>query len=562
MQQFHPKVKPAHKTELTETMKTRPVDFAADFEGGSLLHLRRSLGNQALWRLMQPETEGLEAADLRGRPSDRRFGKQIQTKLKVNVPGDTYEQEADRIADQVVPGHEFPVSLSRTEGTNKGERDLTSGTRSLRAEGSSQLLPHSIRSYVEPRFGYDFSRVRVHSDPEASTMAESLNARAFTVGQDIFFGRQYEPDTQAGLHLLAHELTHVVQQGSAARREGAAHSFLSAQSGYLQRDIAENQLPNTPVEQIMADDKYFENGIKRIEFFGAELAILHYDDGSQIQLGLVPEEIKAPFEAVDYRTPRSSHIPVSSTAPSLGRGSIRFLPRGREAQFAPGLSFGDLPRMAQKFGRTIRFTHHPNGRIVPTEVNSISAPRLCQALREAEAEYVRRTDQIAKGAIEVLETLQWFIIVGSMVEGLLYAGSRAAAGEAATVVSGRAQNTLLRFFTRLLSSGTWEGTMIEGVSLGGVRVTMLGSELRVSYTVIENVSRIPARGRLIHGALEQAAIQAARQAGARTARVAVELVQEPKWAAYLESLQYSFQQLPQGIGEFGFFNAWTKVFTL
>jgi hypothetical protein len=70
---------------------------------------------------------------------------------------------------------------------------------------------------MQPRFGHDFSQVRVHADARAAESAEAVNARAFTVGQHIVFGAGlYAPSTRAGQHLLAHELTHVTQQRGAA----------------------------------------------------------------------------------------------------------------------------------------------------------------------------------------------------------------------------------------------------------------------------------------------------------------------------------------------------------
>jgi hypothetical protein len=81
----------------------------------------------------------------------------------------------------------------------------------LRAPGTS--LDAATRSYFEPSFGFDFSRVRVHADPLAAAAARSVRARAFTVGRDIVFAAdRFAPGTREGQRLLAHELTHVVQQ--------------------------------------------------------------------------------------------------------------------------------------------------------------------------------------------------------------------------------------------------------------------------------------------------------------------------------------------------------------
>lgn len=87
---------------------------------------------------------------------------------------------------------------------------------------SGRPLDSATRAFFEPRFGYDFSGVRVHSDNHAAESARAVNALAFTVGQNVVFGSgQFAPSTNAGRQLLAHELTHVVQQtsGSVGRGE-------------------------------------------------------------------------------------------------------------------------------------------------------------------------------------------------------------------------------------------------------------------------------------------------------------------------------------------------------
>lgn len=202
----------------------------------------------------------------------------VQPKLRIGQPGDVYEQEADRVADQVMrmPGSAAgsqQSGVSRANGTvqtkriaeqvtplvqreaagpdkdeekaqaklagssviqreeekRKDEEEKTVQARvdsgkaleaspsaetaieSLR--GGGQPLPQSLRAFYEPRFGHDFGRVRVHHDGEAAKSARGLNAQAFTLGNNIVFGKgRYAPGTEAGKRLLAHELTHVVQQ--------------------------------------------------------------------------------------------------------------------------------------------------------------------------------------------------------------------------------------------------------------------------------------------------------------------------------------------------------------
>ena len=197
----------------------------------------------------------------------------LQTKLTISQPGDRYEREADRVADQVMrmaepasaiavaggapdarvqrcqdgelcgpcsrgecshSGAEQPAALLQRQLEVPEEDDeaeellqakaspgqapsvsphLQSGVDAMR--GGGQPLPPATRRFFEPRFGADFGTVRVHTGATAATSASDAHARAFTLNQDIVFAAgQYAPETSTGRRLLAHELTHVVQQGT------------------------------------------------------------------------------------------------------------------------------------------------------------------------------------------------------------------------------------------------------------------------------------------------------------------------------------------------------------
>jgi hypothetical protein len=119
------------------------------------------------------------------------------------------------LAKQITPLIRRKAEESRSVEGNGNFPDIPprmdARIQSLR--GSGHVLPEQLRSYFEPRFAYDFKSVRVHTDSDASETARAMNARAFTIGQDIVFGeREYSPETDAGRRLLAHELTHVMQQ--------------------------------------------------------------------------------------------------------------------------------------------------------------------------------------------------------------------------------------------------------------------------------------------------------------------------------------------------------------
>lgn len=171
--------------------------------------------------------------------SKKLLGKPLQRKLTINEPGDEYEQEADRVAGQVVRMQEPPVSRGTVP-------TLTTPLVQRRVNGSGmagvgmvppivydvlsspgQPLDASTRAFFEPRFGYDFGNVRVHQDLPAAYSARRINALAYTQGQHIAFGSgQYSPGSRSGKRLLAHELCHVVQAGSVASRSHHVQSPL------------------------------------------------------------------------------------------------------------------------------------------------------------------------------------------------------------------------------------------------------------------------------------------------------------------------------------------------
>ncbi len=146
----------------------------------------------------------------------------LQTKLNLNEPGDIYEQEADRIADQAMatpPGVGLsgaPPSIQRLSGQPAGQVDAVPASVDQALASPGMPLESTLRQDMEQRFGHDFSRVRVHSGSAAEQSAQDVNAHAYTMGHHIVFDSgRFAPKTQEGRRLIAHELTHVVQQGAA-----------------------------------------------------------------------------------------------------------------------------------------------------------------------------------------------------------------------------------------------------------------------------------------------------------------------------------------------------------
>ena len=258
--QAHQPVGPQLQT-LQPQLDTDSLVARASLDPGRLtpsdvLHLQRTVGNRAVSQMLAAGRQG---------PGP------LQAKLTVGPVGDRYEQEADRVAEQVLAAPRADIHLPTTVGeggagsaphhAQRQEEEEEIQTKPFaasitplvqraaekedanavqtkplvqrRADGSFEAdpgiegrlaarrgagapLPHDTRTFMERRFGADFNKVRVHTDPEAGQISRKLGAQALTYGQDIYVGTPApSPPSADGQRLLAHELTHVVQQGAA-----------------------------------------------------------------------------------------------------------------------------------------------------------------------------------------------------------------------------------------------------------------------------------------------------------------------------------------------------------
>jgi len=195
--------KPEIKREnMNLHMRRSGYTLSIDTGVESILYLQRTAGNQAVQRMVMSGA--------------------LQAKLKIGQPGDVYEQEADRVAeavmrmpvprvqrqvepeeeeeilqtkphvDQITPlvqrqvEEEMLQAKSTEDATPEVSNDLESQINAIK--GGGRPLGESERAYFEPRFGHDFSQVRVHTGTQAAESARAVNAWAYTVGQDVMFG--------------------------------------------------------------------------------------------------------------------------------------------------------------------------------------------------------------------------------------------------------------------------------------------------------------------------------------------------------------------------------------
>lgn len=250
-------------------------------------------GNQGRSRTISPLSTGMPMLQRQcacGGGCPRCLESSLQTKLKISEPSDKYEQEADRIAEYVVR-----IPASQIEQPSKEVLDIQPNNSTLKRKCSKcmeeekpilrkaenhasivknappiidevvnsggQSLDTTTQEFMESRFGYDFSDVRVHTDAKAVESARTINALAYTVRNNIVFAaEQYKPETKDGKQLLAHELTHVLQQQSETLK---TKPLLQKAEGDISNNIAR-------------DSKYnVEDAIASLEFalFLAESAL-------------------------------------------------------------------------------------------------------------------------------------------------------------------------------------------------------------------------------------------------------------------------------------------------
>lgn len=229
-------------------------------------------------------------SSMRMAPSSPPSGGVIQTKLKINKPGDIYEQEADRVADAVLqmkckspeceeeirPVRISSIQLSpliqkqgeieeeeeeemlQMKQTSGGtERDENVTQQILQQKGSGRPLEPDVRECMEARFGYDFGNVRVHADAYADKVSRQLGAEAFTVGRDVYFGAgKYSPVSTRGKRLLGHELTHIVQQGVQPHKIFISH-ISSNPAPMIQREAAPRTITDFESDEHYCKDTTF-----------------------------------------------------------------------------------------------------------------------------------------------------------------------------------------------------------------------------------------------------------------------------------------------------------------
>jgi hypothetical protein len=259
---------------------------------------------------------GSPAASLTEECGECNSRKLIQTKLIIGTSNDQFEQEADRVADQVLAAPANPAVRSNTRCIQRFARQSSAsvstaavppGVDRILASPGRPLDP-ALREDMEQRFGHDFSRVRVHADAQASESARAVNALAYTVGRDIVFGAGMPlRGTTAGNRLLAHELTHVVQQRGGQSGNLTLEPGISAEreADEVAGSVGETWLPRVPL-QISSHPAGLYRQQPSPAAGPSGMSRVHFDETMRTRFGVTQIMTGTMQEQMSRLTPRSA----------------------------------------------------------------------------------------------------------------------------------------------------------------------------------------------------------------------------------------------------------------
>lgn len=351
MRTFAEKPKTPLQTTLAKSEIPGRAHVGRSHEVNSILHSQGTIGDQVMQRLLATGS--------------------IQTKLAINQPGDEYEQEADHVADQMMRMPEPQLQHDcacgggcpkchagrpdqeqerlQTKRVQAGEAGPIATPPRVQEVLAAPGLPldQATRGFMEPRFGFDFSRVRIHSDATAEQSARDVSARAYTVGHNIVFGAGgFTPSTHEGRRLIAHELTHVVQQGG---HEGA---------GRIQR----KEIPSTAAGSMGNHLPQDWHSLHRIEWehvsaTGTEKTLDPRNSFMRAAwhntLNLLPGEYQTVNERHNYYDLISYVIEHNPGTPKAAR-DVRFFHATTAVTGSPGIGSVDKPIGLVKLGADTR----------------------------------------------------------------------------------------------------------------------------------------------------------------------------------------------------------------
>lgn len=271
MRTYQPRKQKSYKPLTAPAKSTKPNQTPV--QATSTTPTKSNEEGLAEWAAQQQKWARLGNPLLNTPPSGTTAQPWLQPKLTLGEPNDKYEQEADRVASQVVNTlHRSALTTSPPKETDtdrtlqtKSENNVVSSnleTAIQSAKGGGQPLENKLQRTMGQAMGADFNQVRVHTDTKSHQFNQAIQAKAFTTGQDLFFRQgTYQPGNREGQALIAHELTHVIQQnGSGLHRSPQQTAQPIHRMGvdlqrsfYVQRDPIEDTVMDTDTESLKSD---------------------------------------------------------------------------------------------------------------------------------------------------------------------------------------------------------------------------------------------------------------------------------------------------------------------
>lgn len=281
--------------------------------------------------------------------------------MTVGAVNDPMEHEADAMADRVMrmqepvvqrkcahcekeeeQAHRKPmtpfVQMKRDEGGFAVPEQVTSQINTARGGGNA--LSGETKSFMESRFGNDFSQVKIHTDANAVQLSRQLNAQAFTVGNDVFFNEgKFAPESDSGKRLLAHELTHTMQQGGQVRRLVNASHVSCRTTGLINPNLSGDEAVQAISDADAEAIRILQNAETTLQ---AALADVIAGNPADAALNLIlQEELGLDLDNVaDRRNIALVITRIATVRTTLESGYIRYMCRGGNNVSLVGCSAG------------------------------------------------------------------------------------------------------------------------------------------------------------------------------------------------------------------------------
>jgi len=277
--------------------------------------------------------------------------------------------------------------------------------------------------------------------------------------------------------------------------------------------------------------EYIDNNIKKVNYLAADLAIIHYKDGSTFEFGLVPRWMKPPVVEVDYHTPAEDF----RTFEDATTGKLGFIAKSEMANAPRSMPYQDL---LKTYVRYIDFyVQSGTARVIPSRINMLTAPTLCGVLLDSGRRYLEEVDIAKQVGLGGTIAIGGYAGAGGLPKGVGVGLGRTTATRVALSPTAR---TLAREMDSLLAKGGKKTMEVEGVTLVDVAVSRQGNVLAVRRFMshLSEALRGQGTGMRVTAAFEHAAAEVGRLNGAKTVTIDLGIIINPGWRWLLEARGY------------------------